>query len=289
MNRFSNAMTVDVEDYFHVQAFAGCIRRSDWERLPRRVEHNTDVVLDHFAAAGVTATFFTLGWVAQRHPAVVRRIVREGHELASHGWDHTQAHRQDPETFRADIRRTKAVLEDIAGVRVNGYRAPTFSINTRNLWAFSILAQEGYQYSSSINPVRHDLYGMPEAPRTPFRPHADGVLEIPMTTVRLWGRNWPCSGGGYFRLLPKMLYRMGLRHVNRREGQPGIFYFHPWEIDPDQPRIRGVGWKSRVRHYTNLSGMAAGVDDLLRAFAWDRMDHVYAPLLGSAQAEALAA
>ncbi|HEX2941258.1 MAG TPA: DUF3473 domain-containing protein, partial [Rhodopila sp.] len=183
----------------------------------------------------------------------------------------------------ADIRRTKALLEDLSGARVNGYRAATFSITHQTAWAFPILRQEGYSYSSSINPIRHDLYGMPGAPRTPFRPYPDGVLEIPMTTVRMWGRNWPCAGGGYFRLLPTFLYRAGLRHVNRREGQPGIFYFHPWEIDPDQPPVRDAGWKSRLRHYTNLSRMAADLDRLLRDFAWDRMDRVYAHVLSGAE------
>lgn len=283
MTRVRNAMTVDVEDYFQVQAFAHCIDRGTWDNFPRRVERNTNLVLDQFAMAGVSATFFTLGWVAQRHPALIRRLVNEGHELASHGWDHTQVHRQDPETFRADIRRTKAVLEDIAGVPVTGYRAATFSINARTPWAFPILRQEGHLYSSSINPIRHDLYGMPDASRVPFRPHPEGVLEIPMTTVRLGGRNLPCSGGGYFRLLPGALYRAGLRRVNRTEHRPGIFYFHPWEIDADQPRIQGAGWKSRLRHYTNLSRMAAGIDRLLREFAWDRMDRVYARLIAPAQ------
>lgn len=279
MTRILNAMTVDVEDYFQVQAFAHCINRGAWDHFPRRVERNTNLVLDLFAAVGVNATFFTLGWVAQRHPALIRRVVNEGHELASHGWDHTQVHRQDPETFRADIRRTKALLEDIAGVPVTGYRAATFSINARTPWAFAILLQEGHVYSSSINPIRHDLYGMPDAPRAPFRPHPNGVLEIPMTTVRLGGRNLPCSGGGYFRLLPAALYRVGLRHLHRTDRLPGIFYFHPWEIDAGQPRVQGAGWKSRLRHYTNLSRMASNVDRLLREFAWDRMDRVYAPLL----------
>ena len=194
-----NAMTVDVEDYFQVQAFADCIDRKDWDAFPARVDRNTDIILDQFAAADVKATFFTLGWVAARFPALIRRIVADGHELASHGWDHTRVDRQDPETFRGDIRRTKALLEDVGGVAVNGYRAATFSIGARNLWAFPIMRQEGYVYSSSINPIRHDLYGMPDAPRVPFRPDADGVIEIPMTTVRLLGRNWPCSGGGYPR------------------------------------------------------------------------------------------
>jgi polysaccharide deacetylase family protein (PEP-CTERM system associated) len=284
MTGIRNAMTVDVEDYFQVQAFAHCIDRKDWDGFPRRVDLNTNRILEQFSAHGVKATFFTLGWVAERFPALIRRIVADGHELASHGWDHTRVDAQEPETFRADIRRTRALLEDTGGVRVSGYRAATFSIGARTLWAFSILRQEGYGYSSSINPIRHDLYGMPDAPRVPFRPDRDGVLEIPMTTVRLMGRNWPCSGGGYFRLLPTMLYRAGLRRVNRRDGQPGIFYFHPWEIDPGQPRVDNAGWKSRLRHYTNLSRMAGDLDDLLRDFAWDRMDRVYAPVLADAVA-----
>ncbi len=279
-----NAMTVDVEDYFQVQAFAHCIDRKDWDAFPRRVDLNTNRILDQFEAAGVKATFFTLGWVAERFPELIRRIVADGHELASHGWDHTRVDSQDPETFRADIRRTRALLEDTGGVRVTGYRAATFSIGARNLWAFPILRQEGYIYSSSINPIHHDLYGMPGAPRVPFRPDTDGVMEIPMTTVRLLGRNWPCSGGGYFRLLPTMLYRTGLVRVNDHDRQPGIFYFHPWEIDADQPRIPNAGWKSRLRHYTNLDRMAGDLDKLLRDFAWDRMDAVYASVLTDAGA-----
>lgn len=274
-----NAMTVDVEDYFQVQAFAHCIDRGAWETMPGRVEASTDRVLAQFDRAGVKATFFTLGWVANRHPDLIRRIVAGGHELASHGWDHTRADTQDPETFREDVRRAKRILEDLGGVEVTGYRAPTFSIGRRNLWAFEILRDEGYRYSSSINPIAHDLYGMPDARRVPWQPNGDGFLEIPMTTVRAFGRNWPCSGGGYFRLLPSVLYRQGLRRVNRTEGQPGIFYFHPWEVDPDQPRVAGAGWKSRLRHYTNLSRMAGDIDGVLRDFAWDRMDRVYADLL----------
>lgn len=282
MNSTPNAMTVDVEDYFQVQAFAHRIKRAEWDSFPSRVDRNTNLVMDQFDAAGVKATFFVLGWVAQRHPGLVRRMVRDGHEVASHGWDHTLAYEQDPETFRGDVRRTKALLEDIGGVPVAGYRAATFSINSRNLWALSVLRQEGYQYSSSINPIRHDLYGMPEASRVPFYPHADGVIEIPMTTVAILGRNWPCAGGGYFRLLPERLYHAGLRRVNRRDKQPGIFYFHPWEIDPGQPVIADVGWKSRLRHYTNLGGMADSINRLLHRFAWNRMDRVYASVLASA-------
>jgi polysaccharide deacetylase family protein (PEP-CTERM system associated) len=277
--RMRNAMTVDVEDYFQVQAFAHCIDRKDWDAFPRRVDINTNRILDHFAAAGVKATFFTLGWVAQRFPTLIRRIVADGHELASHGWDHTRADAQDPKAFRADISRTRVLLEDTGGVQVTGYRAATFSIGTRNLWVFPILRQERYLYSSSINPIKHDLYGMPDAPRVPFRPDPSGVMEIPMTTVRLMGRNWPCSGGGYFRLLPTALYRAGLERVNRHDHQPGIFYFHPWEIDPGQPRIPRAGWKSRLRHYTNLSRMEAELNTLFQDFAWDRMDRVYASVI----------
>jgi polysaccharide deacetylase family protein (PEP-CTERM system associated) len=279
MTDIRNAMTVDVEDYFQVQAFAHCIDRNDWDNFPRRVDLNTNRILDLFEAGGVKATFFTLGWVAQRYPGLIRRIVTDGHELASHGWDHTRADTMGPEAFRADVNRTRTVLEDTGGVAVTGYRAATFSIGARNMWAYPILRQEGYRYSSSINPIRHDLYGNPDAPRVPFRPRDDGVLEIPMTTVRLLGHNFPCSGGGYFRLLPTALYRAGLRRVNRHDRQPGIFYFHPWEIDPGQPRIPDTGWKSRLRHYTNLSRMGAEIERLLRDFPWDRMDRVYAPAL----------
>jgi polysaccharide deacetylase family protein (PEP-CTERM system associated) len=270
-----NAMTVDVEDYFQVQAFAHCVPRADWEAIEPRVEANVDRILEQFAEARVRATFFTLGWIAARHPAVVRRIVAAGHELASHGWDHTRADAQDPVTFRADIGRTRRTLEDIGGVPVAGYRAATFSIGARNLWAFPVLEAEGYRYSSSINPIRHDLYGMPDAPRGPFRPEGGTLWEIPMTTVRLAGHNLPCAGGGYFRLLPYGLFRAGLQRVNRVEGRPGIFYFHPWELDPAQPRVAGAGWKSTLRHYTNLDRMSGRLDRLLRDFAWARMDQVF--------------
>jgi polysaccharide deacetylase family protein (PEP-CTERM system associated) len=276
-------MTVDVEDYFQVQAFAHCIPRATWEITPSRVEANVDRILALFDRADVRGTFFTLGWIAERHPGMVRRIVAAGHELASHGWDHTKADAQDPVTFRADISRTRAVLEDLGGVPVTGYRAATFSIGARNQWAFAELAAAGYRYSSSVNPIRHDLYGMPDAPRVPYQPAGSGLWEFPMTTLRLFGRNWPCSGGGYFRLLPTAVYRTGLAHLNRREAMPGIFYFHPWEVDPGQPRIAGCGWKSRFRHYTNLGRMEADLAAILRRFAWDRMDAVFGPWLSQAE------
>ena len=277
-----NAMTVDVEDYFQVQAFARCIPRAGWDAIPRRVEANTEAILELFDAAGARATFFTLGWIAQRHPALVRRIVAGGHELASHGWDHTRADAQNPVEFRADVGRARRLLEDVGGVPVIGYRAATFSIGARNTWAFAVLESEGYRYSSSVNPIRHDLYGMPDAPRAPFQPDGGTLWEFPMTTVRAMGRNLPCAGGGYFRLLPYGLYRLGLNRVNRADRLPGIFYFHPWEVDPGQPRVAGCGLKSRIRHYTNLRRMRPRLHRLLRDFAWDRMDAIHADLLGAA-------
>jgi polysaccharide deacetylase family protein (PEP-CTERM system associated) len=273
-----NAMTVDVEDWFQVQAFAGTIARADWDTLPRRVEANTDRILEMFAAAGVRATFFTLGWVAERHPALVRRIVAAGHELASHGHGHELVHAIGPERFRADLSRARAALEDAGGVRVIGYRAPTFSIGPASApWAHAILAETGHAYSSSVFPVRHDLYGAPDAPRGPHRPDASGVVELPMTTVRVGGRSLPCAGGGWFRLFPYALFRQGLRRVNAAERRPGIFYFHPWEIDPAQPRVAEAPALSRFRHYTGMASMAARVGRLLKDFAWGRMDEVFAP------------
>ncbi len=229
-----------------------------------------------FADADVRGTFFTLGWVAERYPALISRIVAGGHELASHGYAHIRADTQTPDAFRADIRRTKRLLEDTGGVPVNGYRAATFSIGGDNMWAYDVLAEEGYAYSSSIYPVRHDFYGMPDAPRFPFYPSGDGgTREIPMTTVRLFGRNLPCSGGGYFRLLPYRLSRWQMRRVNRADRQPGIFYFHPWEVDPEQPRQTGISVRTRVRHYTGLGRMQGRLRRLLTDFAWGRMDQVY--------------
>jgi len=271
-----NALSIDVEDYFHVSAFAGHIDRADWEGLPRRVERNTERVLALFAEARVRATFFTLGWVAERHPALIRRIVAAGHELASHGMSHVRVSEQGREAFREDVRRSKRLLEDISGCAVKGYRAASFSIGATTLWAHAVLAEEGYAYSSSIYPIRHDLYGMPEAPRFAYAP-LDGqpFRELPITTLRLFGRNLPVGGGGYFRLLPYRLARAALRRVARRECAPCVFYFHPWEIDPDQPRQRGAPLKSRLRHYTNLSRMEGKLRRLLADFSWDRIDTVF--------------
>jgi polysaccharide deacetylase family protein (PEP-CTERM system associated) len=273
-----NAMTVDVEDYFQVQALAAHFPRSLWDRQSMRVERNTDRVLSLFADFGVKATFFTLGWVAERYKSLIRRIVEDGHELASHGYDHIRADQQDHAAFRADIRRTKQILEDASGSCVRGYRAATFSIGKANLWAFDVLADEGYAYSSSIYPIRHDYYGMPDAPRYPFRPlaHID-FLEVPISTIRVAGRNLPCGGGGYFRLLPYSYSKWAIHRINRREGKASVLYFHPWEIDADQPRPERIGLQSRLRHYTNLNRMEARLSRLLRDFRWDRMDRIFIP------------
>jgi len=270
-----NAMSVDVEDYFQVQAFADTIDRADWDHLPCRVERNVDRLLEIFGEAGVKATFFTLGWIAERYPALIRRIVASGHELASHGWNHTRADSQDEGAFRADIRRTKKFLEDVGGVEVVGYRAATFSIGPKNYWAFGVLAEEGYRYSSSLYPIRHDLYGDTAASRVPFHPGKGPLLEVPMTTVLWFGRNFPCSGGGYFRLLPYALSKLNMRRVNRNEHRPCIFYFHPWEIDPEQPRQHNIDAKTRFRHYTNLGRMEGRLKRLLKDFPWGRMDRVF--------------
>ena len=270
-----NALTVDVEEYFQVAAFERTISREAWDRSESRVEFNTGRVLDLFAARGCKATFFVLGWIAERHRALIRRIVDDGHELASHGYDHTRVHQFTPERFRADVARTKGLLEDIAGVPVRGYRAPSYSINDCNLWALDVLAEAGHVYSSSIYPIRHDLYGMPDAPRFPFRVRHGAILEIPVTTVRLGNRNYPCGGGGYFRLLPYEVYRRMLERVNKHDGKPGLFYFHPWEVDPGQPRVTGAPLKSRFRHYLNLGSMHSRLERLLGDFAWGRMDDVF--------------
>jgi polysaccharide deacetylase family protein (PEP-CTERM system associated) len=275
-DRMVNAMSVDVEDYFQVSAFANHVRRDDWSTLPSRVERNTEKVLELFADAGVKATFFTLGWVAERHKELIRRIVDEGHELASHGFAHFRASDQTREEFRTDVHRTKSVLEEAGGVRVRGYRAASFSIGAANLWTLEVLAETGYAYSSSIYPVRHDHYGMPDAPRFAHRPVGDaGVLELPISTLRLAGRNLPVGGGGYFRLAPYPAFRWALSQLNRRDGQPAIFYFHPWEVDPEQPRPDGLSAKTRFRHYLNLGRMERRLAAMMSDFAWDRVDRVF--------------
>ena len=271
-----NALTVDVEDYFHVEALSAVIDRSDWDNLPGRIQGNMERLLALLADHGAHGTFFILGWVAQRHPQLVRAISDAGHEVASHGWAHHRVDQQDPEEFRSDCAKTKHLMEDLSGEAVIGYRAATFSINHRTPWAHEILKEVGYEYSSSIHPIRHDLYGMPDAPRHPFRPAGDaGVVELPISTLALAGRRIPCGGGGFFRLFPYAFSRWAIGHINRHEGRPCIFYLHPWEIDPAQPRQRGLALKSRFRHYLNLHRMEGRLARLLDHFVWKRMDDVF--------------
>lgn len=272
-----NALSVDVEDWFQVGAFEGVIDRGDWETLPRRVEANTDRVLELFAEAGVKATFFTLGWVAARHPALIRRIAEAGHEIASHGWDHRRVFTFTEAEFRDDIAKARAALEDASGQRVTGYRAPSFSIDARTPWAHPALAEAGYAYSSSVAPVKHDHYGWRESPRFAWRPvEGADLIELPVTTVDVAGRRMAAGGGGFFRLLPYAFSDWAVSRVNGRDAQPAIFYFHPWEIDPDQPRVPNAPLKSKLRHYTNLSVMRGKLLKLLHAHEWTRTDEVAA-------------
>jgi polysaccharide deacetylase family protein (PEP-CTERM system associated) len=270
-----NALSIDVEDWFQVSAFAPHIDRADWDRLPCRVERNVDRLLELLAGSEARATFFTLGWIAERYPQLVRRIHAAGHEVASHGYGHLRASEQTREQFRNDIRSARALLEDQAGAPVRGYRAPSFSIGRDNLWAFDELAEAGYRYSSSVYPVAHDHYGMPEAPRFPWQVR-EGLTEIPVTTARMAGRNWPAGGGGYFRLAPYAVSRWAIARVNREDRRPAIFYMHPWEIDPGQPRMSGVGFKTRFRHYLNLERTERRLGRLLDDFRWGRVDQVFA-------------
>lgn len=271
--RPTNGLSVDVEDWFQVGAFENVIQRSQWESLADRVDRNCNEILDLFAEADVQATFFTLGWVARRHGPLMRRIVEAGHELASHGWDHERVFRMDKAGFAADLERSKKVLEDAGGVRITGYRAPSFSIDRRTPWAYMALVEQGFEYSSSVAPISHDHYGWREAPRFAFRPlpWAD-LVEIPVTTAELGGRRMAAGGGGFFRVLPYGFSRWAIRQVNSRDRRPAVFYFHPWEIDPHQPRVPNAPLKSRLRHYTNLDGMAAKLRKLVHDFAWGRMD-----------------
>lgn len=271
----SNAMTVDVEDYFQVSAFEAHIRREAWAGMESRVERNVDRILALFAGAGATATFFTLGWVAERNARMVRRIAEAGHEIASHGYAHRRASEQTLQEFSRDIVLSKAILEDACGQCVRGYRAPSFSIGSGNLWALQALEAAGYRYSSSIYPIRHDHYGMPDAPRFPFRFRNSSLLEIPISTALLMRQKLPAGGGGYFRLLPYVLSRSLIRRVNEADGKPAVFYFHPWEIDPAQPRQRQAPLKARFRHYLNLHRTEPRLRALLRDFPWQRMDRLF--------------
>ncbi len=271
-----NGLSVDIEDWFQVGAFEQTIRREDWDGLVHRVERNSDAVIDLFGRMEAKATFFTLGWVAERYPALIRRITAAGHELASHGWDHVRVFTMTPEQFRADLRRTRDVLQDIGGQPVTGYRAPSFSIDKRTPWAHEILAEEGYTYSSSVAPVVHDHYGWPEAPRFAFHPVAgSSLVELPVTTARLGGRIVAAGGGGFFRLFPYAFSRWAIGQVNR-DHRPAIFYFHPWEIDPGQPRVADAPLKSKLRHYARLGAMEGKLERVIGEFRWDRVDKVAA-------------
>lgn len=276
MERLTNALSIDVEDYFQVSALAQHFPRSKWDSVECRVERNVDRILALLHEYGVKATFFTLGWIAERYPKIVRLIVMEGHELASHGFAHERASDLTRGAFQADVQLAKAVLEDIGGVEVRGYRAPSFSFGKQNPWAHDCLREVGYVYSSSIYPVVHDHYGMPDAPRFPYQ-HESGLTEIPITTVRALGRNWPAGGGGYFRLLPYGMSRWCIQRVNAVDGRPAIFYFHPWELDPEQPRVAEASAKSRFRHYINLDKTEARLARLLADFQWGRVDEVFLP------------
>ena len=275
----TNALTIDVEDYFQVSAFAPYIRRQDWDTRECRVERNVDRILALLAERQTKATFFTLGWIAERYPQLVRSIVDQGHEMASHGYGHERASDLSQAAFAQDIGRAKHLLEDIGGTAVQGYRAPSFSIGSANLWAFDSLAEAGYRYSSSIYPIKHDHYGMPDSPRFAHQRGSGGnrLMEIPVTTLRCMGRNFPSSGGGWFRLFPYSLSRWMLGQVNQQDRQSAIFYFHPWEIDAGQPRIAGIDAKTRFRHYVNLPRMESRLRQLLADFRWGRMDHIFLP------------
>ncbi len=269
-------MTVDVEDYFQVSAFEKHIARNAWDNLPQRAERNTRRILDLFAQYNVKATFFTLGWLAERHPELIRRIVQEGHELACHGYEHIRVTEQTPEQFRADIIKTKTLLEDIGGRQVLGYRAASYSIGAENLWAHQVLRDAGFTYSSSVYPVKHDLYGMPEAPRFMFCPLEDQAFkEIPITTLTFANKNFPFGGGGFFRFYPYALSKWAFNRLNSKEHQSGIFYFHPWEIDPAQPRQKGISLKTQFRHYLHLDKMEARIVRLLQDFNWDTLENIF--------------
>ena len=272
-----NALTIDVEDYFQVSAFAAEVPVSRWDSFESRVCHNTNRVLDILATAGTHGTFFVLGWVAERFPQLIKRIHNEGHELASHSHEHRLVYETTPETFTRDLRRARAAIEDATGVRVAGYRAPSYSITEQSLWALDVLIDEGYRYDSSIYPIHHDRYGIPGWPRHIHRVerNAGSIWELPGSTIARGGANLPIGGGGYFRLLPYSWTRHGIASVNQREGRPVIFYLHPWEIDADQPRIR-AGALSRFRHYYNLSQTESRLRRLLGEFKFGRVADVLA-------------
>lgn len=270
-----HAMSVDVEDYYHAWAITSLIGKKAWRSLPSRVGDSTRRILDLFDSRGVKATFFTLGWVAERQPALIRDIVARGHELASHGYGHDKVHSLAPRAFLDDVRKTRQLLEDQGGVAVRGYRAPSFSIDERCWWAYRALAEAGYAYSSSLHPIRHDHYGMPDAPLTPFRPDGGSVVEIPVATIDWRGRRISCAGGGHFRIYPYRWSRWCLDRLEADGTRCGVFYLHPWEIDPGQPRVPGLPLKSRLRHYTGQGRMEKKLARLLDDRQWSRIDRLF--------------
>ena len=275
--RVLNAMTVDVEDYFQVSAFEDRVSRADWDGFESRVCRNTERLLEIFAAEGVTGTFFVLGWIAERFPRVVRQIHAAGHELASHGYSHRLVYEISESDFRDDLRRARIAIESAAGVPVVGYRAPSFSITQQSLWALDVLISEGYLFDSSIYPIHHDRYGIPDWPRDIQRVDrsAGSIWEVPGSTVRLARTNLPVGGGGYFRLLPYGWTRRGIDRLNRIEGKPSVFYLHPWEIDPDQPRLAGASLTA-IRHYHNLGKTEDRLRRLLKEFRFGPLADVLA-------------
>lgn len=272
-----NAMSVDIEDWFQVGAFETVIDRADWDQLELRVERNTHAVLALFDEAQIKATFFTLGWVAERYPALMQEIVAAGHEVASHGYDHSRVFTMSPDQFRADLERSQKILEDASGQKVIGYRAPSFSIDQRTPWAHEILAEQGYAYSSSVAPIHHDHYGWAGSPRFAWKP-VDGadLIELPVTTVKMGSRTFAAGGGGFFRLLPYEIYKRSIGKMHREDGRGAIFYFHPWEIDPDQPRVKNAPVRSKIRHYTNLKVMRAKLLRVGQEYKWGRIDELAA-------------
>lgn len=286
-----NALTIDVEDYYHVSAFESVVSHGSWNRYESRVESNTRRILNLLDEYGTRATFFILGCVAECHPSLVRAIAQRGHEIASHGYSHRRIYTQPPQQFREETRKAKKIVEDIAGQTVLGYRAASYSITDKSLWALDILVEEGFRYDSSIFPVRHDLYGIPGHQRFASAIERNGggvMLEIPLSTIRIAGANIPVAGGGYLRLFPYAVTRRALLHLNLFERQPAVVYFHPWEIDPDQPRIN-AGWLSRFRHYTNLRGMESKLRKLFSDFAFAPIREVFASALDRQRIKADAA
>ncbi|WP_221931754.1 XrtA system polysaccharide deacetylase [Thalassomonas sp. M1454] len=267
-------LTVDVEDYFQVSAFENIVDRASWDSLEHRVEHNTHKVLDLFNEHNAKATFFVLGWVAKRYPSIIKRIVDDGHELASHGYGHQRLTTLTQQQAFTDIEQSKQILEDTSGQLITGYRAPSFSINSSNTWIYDILKQLNFRYSSSTYPINHDLYGEPSWPRTAYQTK-QGILEIPVSTLKLASKNYPIAGGGYYRLLPYWLNKQAINHFVKNEMQPYMFYFHPWEIDPKQPRFKQASNKSKIRHYTNLNIMEGKIVKLLECFNWQSVSDAY--------------